>query len=96
MPGKTRTTGTGGSPVVSANASWQELRGILRGAEVTGPGANEVELLWPSTNAWPPEIDFNETNGALSSTTSSDHFGATNIVILRSVTIDRTQGHPWG
>jgi len=65
-------------------------------SRVTGLGPNEVELLWPATNAWPPEIDFNETGGALSSTTSSDHFGATNIIVHRGVTIDMTQWHTWG
>lgn len=53
-------------------------------------------MLWPATNAWPPEIDFNETDGALSSTTSSDHIGDTNIVVQRSITIDMTQWHTWG
>ena len=65
-------------------------------SRVTGPGPNEVALLWPVTNVWPPEIDFNETGGLLSSTTSSVHFGATNTIIQRNVTIDMTQWHTWG
>ncbi len=41
-------------------------RPLLYGAifvreRLTGPGTNEVNLLWPFNNSWPPEVDFNET-----------------------------------
>lgn len=65
-------------------------------SRVTGAGPTAVELLWPLTNIWPPEIDFNETGGSASSTTSSVHFGATNNIVRSSVTIDMTLWHTWG
>lgn len=30
-------------------------------SRIDGAGPNEVELLWPHNNQWPPEIDFNES-----------------------------------
>ena len=27
-------------------------------SRITGAGPNEVQLLWPASNTWPPEIDF--------------------------------------
>jgi hypothetical protein len=65
-------------------------------SRVTGPGPTEVELLWPTGNQWPPEIDFNETGGSITSTTSSVHFGATNTIIPRRVYINMTLWHTWG
>ncbi len=40
----------------------------------TGVGPNEVELLWPENNQWPPEIDFNETPSAHQSS-ATVHWG---------------------
>jgi hypothetical protein len=40
-------------------------------SRVTGAGPTAVELLWP-TNSWPPEIDFNETNGSTTGTTATN------------------------
>jgi hypothetical protein len=65
-------------------------------SRVTGAGPTAVELLWPKTNIWPPEIDFNETGGTAASTTSSIHFGATNHIVGSKVTIDMTKWHTWG
>jgi hypothetical protein len=65
-------------------------------SRVTGPGPNEVELLWPASNAWPPEIDFNESGGALSGTSSTVHFSTINLIDQRSITIDMSQWHTWG
>jgi hypothetical protein len=65
-------------------------------SRVTGPGPTEVELLWPTGNQWPPEIDFNESGGSITSTTSSVHFGATNHIIPRRVRINMTLWHTWG
>lgn len=65
-------------------------------SRVTGAGPTEVELLWPIGNQWPPEIDFNETGGSITSTTSSVHFGATNHIVPRRVVINMTLWHTWG
>lgn len=65
-------------------------------SRVTGAGPTEVELLWPTGNQWPPEIDFNETGGSITSTTSSVHFGATNHIVPRRVVINMTLWHTWG
>lgn len=65
-------------------------------SRITGAGPTEVELLWPASNAWPPEIDFNETGGTDVSTTSSVHFGTVNTVVRSKVVIDMTLWHTWG
>lgn len=65
-------------------------------SKVSGPGPNQVELLWPATNTWPPEVDFNETGGPANSTTASLHWSAKNHLIRSKVKIDMTQWHTWG
>jgi len=65
-------------------------------SRVTGGGANEVQLLWPATNTWPPEIDFNENGGSLNSTSSTVHWGATNQTDQHSLSVDMTKWHTWG
>jgi hypothetical protein len=65
-------------------------------SRITAAGPNEVELLWPKTNTWPPEIDFNETQGLSTSTTSTLHWGAINQIDQRTVTVDMLQWHTWG
>jgi hypothetical protein len=65
-------------------------------SRVTGPGPNEVELLWPTTNIWPPEIDFNETGGNINTTSSTLHFGPINLIDQRFVSVDMEKWHTWG
>jgi beta-glucanase (GH16 family) len=65
-------------------------------SRLTGPGPTGVELLWPTANVWPPEIDFNETLGGVSSTTATVHYTSANSQIGRSFNIDMTQWHTWG
>lgn len=65
-------------------------------SRLTGPGPNEVELLWPVTNKWPPELDFNETGGPSNSTSATVHYGLTNEIDQRKINIDMTQWHTWG
>ena len=65
-------------------------------SRVTGGGATSVELLWPASNTWPPELDFNENAGLLTSTTSTVHFGPTNQVDQRKLFINMTKWHTWG
>jgi hypothetical protein len=62
----------------------------------TGAGPTAVMLLWPSAPVWPPEIDFNETAGGVSSTSATVHFGSSNSQIQRKFSIDMTQWHTWG
>ena len=66
-------------------------------SRVTGAGPSTVGLLWPDSNAWPPEIDFNETpSGGVAQSTGSVHFGANNQILLNQISIDMTQWHTWG
>lgn len=66
-------------------------------SRVTAPGATVVELLWPDGSTWPPEIDFNETNGSVTSTTATVHYSSANNEIHESLgNIDMTQWHTWG
>lgn len=65
-------------------------------SRVTGPGPNEVELLWPFNNKWPPEIDFNESGGSMDSTSSTIHFEIANYIDQRSVSVGLGQWHTWG
>ena len=62
----------------------------------TGAGANEAEVLWPKSNIWPPEIDFNETGSSAISTSSTVHFGAQNNIVQLHLNIDMTKWHTWG
>lgn len=65
-------------------------------SRITGAGPTQVELLWPVSNIWPPEIDFNETGGSATSTTTSVHWGATNHVVRSEININMTLWHTWG
>jgi hypothetical protein len=65
-------------------------------SRVTGAGPNEVELLWPLDNHWPPEIDFNETGPGAGSGSSTVHFGNGYAIDQRTVNIDMTRWHTWG
>ena len=62
----------------------------------TGPGPDDVALLWPANNSWPPEVDFNETLGSDTSSTATLHYGSTNNMDYRTASIDMTQWHTWG
>jgi len=63
----------------------------------TGPGPTVVQLLWPTAKVWPPEIDFNETDGTTSKTSATVHFtNATSFDQRRLSGIDMTQWHTWG
>lgn len=65
-------------------------------SRLTGAGPNEAQLLWPASDVWPPEIDFNETGGTDQSTSSTVHFGKTNLIDQRSFRIDMKSWHTWG
>ncbi len=65
-------------------------------ARITGAGPNEVMLLWPKSESFPPEIDFNENEGRLDNTSSTVHWGSTNQVEQHLLSIDMTKWHTWG
>lgn len=65
-------------------------------SRITGPGPNEVELLWPVSNKWPPEIDFNETGNEDTSTSWTVHYGQYNSIFQRTLNINMAQWHTWG
>ena len=65
-------------------------------SRVSAPGPNEVELLWPNQDIWPPEIDFDETGGLTSELSASLHFGATNHLNQIFLGINMTKWHTWG
>jgi outer membrane protein OmpA-like peptidoglycan-associated protein len=64
-------------------------------SKMTGPGATQVELLWPA-QGWPPEVDFSETYGPTNITMATLHFSSGNDEVHQSLTIDMTQWHTWG
>jgi len=62
----------------------------------TGPGANEVQLLWPANDQWPPEIDFNESP-YLHQTTATVHWGFANATQQWTKTgVNMTSWNTWG
>ncbi len=67
-------------------------------SRITGKGPNEVELLWPANNQWPPEIDFNETGNQVRSTSATVHWATPQTlpeqVLLTHVNM--THWHTWG
>ena len=66
-------------------------------SRVTGPGPTSVELLWP-TVTWPPEIDFNETDGTTthSFATTIWSVNGSNQKLQVNQNFDMTQWHTWG
>jgi Glycosyl hydrolases family 16 len=62
----------------------------------TGSGPNEVQLLWPKDNSWPPEIDFTETGGASFETSATVHWTIANHLIQTVLRVDLSQWHTWG
>ncbi len=66
-------------------------------SRITGPGPNESEILWPLSNQWPPEVDFNETGNVATSTSWTIHYGAADNTFQRTLRgIDLRQWHTFG
>jgi outer membrane protein OmpA-like peptidoglycan-associated protein len=61
----------------------------------TGPGPTVVELLWP-VEKWPPEIDFNETSGIVTSNFATLRYGPGGRQTQVRRTVDMTEWHTWG
>jgi len=74
----------------------QSYRAYFVRSRVTGVGPNEVQLLWPADNTWPPEIDFSETGEVATSTSWTMHYGSSNSFFQQSMSIDMTKWHTWG
>ncbi len=65
-------------------------------SRVTGVGPNEVQLLWPASNQWPPEVDFNETPSA-HETGATVHWSYANYIEQRFIKgINMSDWHTWG
>ena len=64
-------------------------------SKLTGAGPTQVELLWPKTG-WPPEIDFNETDGGTTASQATVIYPTVNNQVHNQVVVDMTQWHTWG
>ena len=74
---------------------------LVRSRVSSATGVTEVMLLWPNNDNWPPEIDFNESNGTNESTAhliygSASHPQMTQSGTLTPATVNLTQWHTWG
>jgi hypothetical protein len=65
-------------------------------SRTTGPGPTVVQLLWPDAHVWPPEVDFNETDGTTVHTSATLHWASANLQDQRRTRIDMTAWHTWG
>ena len=65
-------------------------------SEVTGPGDDNNELLWPAKHVWPPEVDFNETGASTTQTASYVHYDSDNQQIGHQLSVNLTRWHTWG
>jgi outer membrane protein OmpA-like peptidoglycan-associated protein len=64
-------------------------------SRMTGAGPTQVAILWP-TVGWPPEIDFDETYGGVSSSQATVHYTSSNLEIHNNININMTAWHTWG
>jgi len=74
---------------------------LVRSRVSSATGVTEVMLLWPNSDSWPPEIDFNESNGTNESTAhliygSASHPQTTQSGTLTPAAVNLTQWHTWG
>jgi len=65
-------------------------------SRITGPGPTQVEMLWPVTGGWPPELDFVETYGGTTSAQATLHYSKANLQIHKNIDINMTAWHTWG
>jgi beta-glucanase (GH16 family) len=87
---------TGG---ISSSPSFAQTYGdyLVRFRMDAGQGIAHAILLWPQSNAWPPEIDFSEDNGAQRQTDYATlHYGSGNTQVQKSIAVNLTQWHTLG
>jgi len=68
-------------------------------SRISNAGPNEVALLWPANNQWPPEIDFNESGSRWNATSGTVHHGTAKddrFVQQNFPNIDLRSWHTWG
>ena len=65
-------------------------------SRLTGPGPNEVQLLWPANDHWPPEIDFNETPTSIGTSATVHWSVANHIQQWFSPHTNMLAWHTWG
>ena len=87
---------TGG---ISSSPSFAQTYGkyLVRFKFGAGVGIAHAILLWPTSNTWPPEIDFSEDNGSNRQTTYATlHYGPNNTQVQRSFAVNLTRWHTLG
>ena len=65
-------------------------------SRVTGTGPDDVTLLWPADNQWPPEIDFDETGTSPRASSWTVHFTAPADQVQHTVHLNVRHWHTWG
>lgn len=65
-------------------------------SRLTAGGASDVELLWPKSNTWPPEVDFFESWQQPYLNTFTDHYASVNHQIQGWLQANLTKWHTWG
>lgn len=93
-PGSSSSWLTGG--ICLCGIAGQVYGAFFERSRATGVGATDVALLWPDTNIWPPEIDFNETNGSVTGSSATVHWGTNNSQQQSHIQIDMIKWHTWG
>lgn len=85
---------SGGIGTIASMSPYGEV--VVRSRVTSMVGVTQVELLWPAAPVWPPEIDFNESWGAVGGTSATLHYNSDNEQISDDVSVDLTQWHTWG
>ncbi len=62
----------------------------------TGTGPDDVQLLWPKDNQWPPEIDFDEMGGNAHLTNWFIHYDTPSDQVQGHKKINILKWHTWG
>jgi hypothetical protein len=84
---------SGGAGLYSLGVKYGAI--FVRSRE-TVAGPDDVALLWPTNNQWPPEIDINEAYGSPSNELWFDHYDQPSDQIVGHVSINVTHWHTWG
>lgn len=84
---------------ISSSPSFAQTYGkyLVRFRMDGGQGVAPTILLWPRSNAWPPEIDFAEDNGSGRQINYATlHYGRANTQVQKSVGVNLTRWHTLG